>query len=394
VTGELVVLSPVESAIDEGIGEALGEPELPEISKSLHPLEALENAALPALQRPPCFVMFSGGRDSSLLLSVATRVARREGLSLPIPVTHVFPAFPETDEADWQKLVLRHLRLENQLCQVFDGELNLLAPLVQESIRRHGLVAPAGVHLWVPAIVEARGGSLMTGQSGDYLLNGGSFARIRDVAKGHRRASLRTPLSIVRGLAPRPVRRSVSRLRLPESPSWLQPGAVAEWRSLQAAEEASEPLRWDSYVRWFRRRRYVLLCRQAVEKLANACEVRVFEPLTDELFLAALAEEGGALGWGTRTATLRALFGDLLPDAVLSRQSKADFTRAYWSGDAREFIRGWDGGGLPTHVDPEELRRVWEKDRPDARTGLLLQAAWATTLGPGEVKEPFNCRLE
>ena len=41
---------------------------------------ALEAAVLPALQRPPCLVSFSGGRDSSAVLAVAADVARRHGL--------------------------------------------------------------------------------------------------------------------------------------------------------------------------------------------------------------------------------------------------------------------------------------------------------------------------
>ena len=46
------------------------------------PLEALEEAILPALQRAPCLVSFSGGRDSATVLAAAVRLARREGLEL------------------------------------------------------------------------------------------------------------------------------------------------------------------------------------------------------------------------------------------------------------------------------------------------------------------------
>ncbi|HLF44659.1 MAG TPA: hypothetical protein VJA46_14195, partial [Acidimicrobiia bacterium] len=40
------------------------------------PLAVLEKLLLPALESPPCFVEFSGGRDSSALLAVAVDVAR------------------------------------------------------------------------------------------------------------------------------------------------------------------------------------------------------------------------------------------------------------------------------------------------------------------------------
>ena len=119
-----VLLTPLESALDDGIGDAADEPPLPAVGEALDPLEALEAAVLPALQRPPCLAMFSGGRDSSLVLAVASRVARREGLAEPIPTTQVFPDFPETDEARWQKLVLILFQLPGGFSQVFGREVN------------------------------------------------------------------------------------------------------------------------------------------------------------------------------------------------------------------------------------------------------------------------------
>jgi len=129
--------------------------------------------------------------------------------------------------------------------------------------------------------------------------------------------------------------------------------------------------------------------------LAEAHDVRLIHPLMDPTFVAAVAQAGGVWGWGDRTTTLRTLFGGLLPDSLLARESKADFTRAYWGNDTRDFISTWDGSGLPdVLVDVRALREVWAAEIPDARTGLLLQAAWAATLRPDERKDPFNCRLE
>src|ERR1700749_707865 len=61
--------------------------------------EALESVIRPALERSPCLVSFSGGRDSSAVLAAAAALARREGLPLPIPATIVFPAAAATDGA-------------------------------------------------------------------------------------------------------------------------------------------------------------------------------------------------------------------------------------------------------------------------------------------------------
>jgi hypothetical protein len=44
----------------------------------------LEELISPALERPPCVIGFSGGRDSSSLLALATHLARREGLPMPV----------------------------------------------------------------------------------------------------------------------------------------------------------------------------------------------------------------------------------------------------------------------------------------------------------------------
>ena len=57
------------------------------------------------------FVCFSGGRDSSAVLALAVHVARRNGAPLPIPVTLRFPDHPESDETNWQEMVVRHLDL-------------------------------------------------------------------------------------------------------------------------------------------------------------------------------------------------------------------------------------------------------------------------------------------
>jgi len=395
VTEERVWLSPIESAIDDGIGEDLWEPPLPIIPSALSPLEALEDAVLPALRRPPCLVMFSGGRDSSLVLAVAARAARSADLPLPIAITQVFPDYAETHERQWQEIALRHLRLAEHQRQVFGGELNLLGPVVRESIRRHGLIAPSGSHLIVPTLIEARGGSMLTGMEGDGLFNGGSFAQARAVLRRRARPTRRIPLTFARALAPQRLRRWVAFRRAALRPPWLRAEPLELLLELDAREVATEPFRWDTYVAWWARRRYVVARRQAMGVLADGHDVQLIHPLMDTRFLAAVAQRGGVWGWGQRTATLRAVFAGLLPDALLARESKADFTRAYWSNDARDFIASWDGTGLPNDlIDTDALRTVWAEEMPDARTGLLLHAAWAATLRPDEVQEPFNCGLQ
>ena len=68
-----------------------GQTPLADRSEYSSPRAALEAVVLRALLRPPCLVSFSGGRDSSLVLAIASDVARRHGLPLPVPATNRFP---------------------------------------------------------------------------------------------------------------------------------------------------------------------------------------------------------------------------------------------------------------------------------------------------------------
>ena len=93
-------LAPLEVATGLVLGvDPRREVVAPRLDVAESPLRAFERAVLPALRRGPCLVSFSGGRDSSAVLAVATGIARREGLPLPIPVTNVFPGAATTDES-------------------------------------------------------------------------------------------------------------------------------------------------------------------------------------------------------------------------------------------------------------------------------------------------------
>jgi asparagine synthase (glutamine-hydrolysing) len=100
-------------------------------------------------------------------------------------------------------------------------------------------------------------------------------------------------------------------------------------------------------------------------------------PFAHPEFVAALAAEAGFWGWSGRTQAMRRLFGDVLPDAVLARTSKAYFNGAVFTERTRAFAAQWDGSGVDTDlVDPESLREIWLSELPDGRTMALLQQAW------------------
>ena len=92
---------------------------------------------------------------------------------------------------------------------------------------------------------------------------------------------------------------------------------------------------------------------------------------------ARVRQNGRDVGYPSRTEAMRELFGDLLPDAILARRTKAYFNRAFMGAETRAFAETWDGSGLdPDVVDLEVLRGEWLSEFPSAISTPLLHAAW------------------
>jgi asparagine synthase (glutamine-hydrolysing) len=118
--------------------------------------------------------------------------------------------------------------------------------------------------------------------------------------------------------------------------------------------------------------------------LANDANALLIHPLLAPRFLAAIAHVGGRRGLGVRTALMRALFAELLPEEVIARSSKARFDGAFWRADSRGFAEAWSGEGVDHDlVDPALLREEWLSPSPDARSVMLLQSAWLGLQQPG-----------
>ena len=86
---------------------------------------------------------------------------------------------------------------------------------------------------------------------------------------------------------------------------------------------------------------------------------------------------------------MRTLFGGLLPEAVLSRTDKADFTAAVWTEETRALAERCRDGLAPeiaALVDGEALAEQWRSARPDFRSSTLLQAGWLGRAGSAENK--------
>ncbi|MGH2705321.1 MAG: asparagine synthase-related protein [Actinomycetota bacterium] len=385
---------PLEVAAGQLVGEDPTSRPLPRVEPGLSPLSALEDAILPALLRPPCLVSFSGGRDSSAILAVAASVARREGVEMPVPTTFCFPGIPEADETVWQEHVVGHLGLTGWERITIEEELDFLGEASTGVLRRHGLLWPSNAYVHVPLMERARGGSLLTGIDGDGLFGGWGWARLMMLLSGRGGRPVRQDARrLLRAAAPVPLRRAVAgRKGLVKLP-WLRPEGQRALNRLVAADWPTEPVRWNARVRWWARRRYVAALDFNLGLLAKERDVLVVNAFLDRRFLAALAVSGGSKGFGNRTSAMRALFADLLPDDLLQRANKGLLTRVLWGRDSRAFGASWGGRGIdPEVIDEEALRATWTSDRPDARSSLLIQAAWLATEDAGGGAAAFRER--
>jgi hypothetical protein len=347
---------------------------------------ALEEALLGALQRPPCIVSFSGGRDSSAVLATATTVARRHGLADPIPAIMRFAAAPQTDETAWQELVLTHLRLARVEVLELHDELDALGPFATGVLRRHGVRWPGNAYMHAPLLELADGGSLLTGIGGDELF-GTTAARHVLIARRMVRPRPRDLRAFALASLPRSVRALVWTRRSPPPYPWLTSRGVATVHRALAADDVSWPARWDRSLRhWYASRAFAALD-GVLDLVADQHDVRILNPLLEPTVLAELAVAGGAAGFASRDAAMRELFGTLLPEPILTRPTKAAFTGPLWGPAVREFAGEWRGEGVDERdVDIEALRAQWLAPDPNFRTVLLLHAAWAAARGRGSAQ--------
>jgi asparagine synthase (glutamine-hydrolysing) len=380
---ELGGLTPLEVASHILVGPDEGTRRAP---SSSHPsaLAALEDALRRALARPPCLIAFSGGRDSSALLAVSMRLARADGLPLPVPITVRFAHAAAAEEADWQALAVRHTGAEDWIERDVGDELDLIGPVSAGIMRAHGLPYPYNLHLLAPLMEAARGGTLVTGLGGDQALLPAGNAL--DTLGRRRRPEARDALRVAAGLAPRPVRRPLLRRREPSMNfPWLTPSANSELARGWLDDQVRQPFWWDRVLLNFWRSRFMQTTLRRIEALSDSIGTRVSHPLADPAFVAALARGGGRTGFSSRTEAMEALFGDDLPPELIGRESKASFNDALWGTHTSAFVQGLDETrlrlaldrlGLIDVVDVDAVMTHWSGEERLANSFLLLQACW------------------
>jgi len=382
-------LGPLERAAGMAFGRTKSVTALAK-DHSRTPRQALEAVLVEALQRTPCVMSFSGGRDSSGLLAVAVAVARREGLPLPIPATLVFPDDEQADEGHWQQAVLDHLGLTERMIITASGdEFDAIGPLAREVLAKHGLLWPYNVHFHLPIVRQAVGGTVVTGFGGDELALSSSTLFAERVITRRRPKNVRDVLAVGASVSPWPTRfvgQLYATRQLIDVTPWLTPvGRTAVWAAYAGAQ-ARSPLGWGRKLRnelWPARYVQSTLC--SAQAIADPYDVRMTHPFVEPRVLQALAAHAPFTGMGGRDALVGSLFGDVLPPDVVRRTTKASFGSALWTETARDFARSWTGAGVDARfVDAEAIRRQWLDATVNAFSASLLQQGWlAVNRRPG-----------
>jgi len=386
-------LSPLELACGQMLrGPTLGQ--LPRASLSLTPMTAIEDALRPHLTSPPCAVAFSGGRDSSALLAVATRLARREGLDDPLPVT-IRSGFGANDEAAWQELVIGHLGLNDWHRLAVQHELELVGDVAAAALRRRGVVYPFNAHFVPYAVTGTRAKSLVIGLDGDGLLGEYLWMGFKEVLSGERRPTRMDVDRVLLAAAPRAARQLWAARRLSLDVPWLRDAARRTVTETLQRQAFAEPVTWPRRLAWYARDPRVGAAYDAVNADLAHVGVRVCTPFWDVRVIAAMARHGGVLGYGSRTRAMRAIFGEILPSGVNARPDKAAFEDVFWGPKTKDFIARWDGTGLdPALVDLDALRQCWREQHWPGWTALPLQAAWLAADARNESRDRLVDRRE
>jgi asparagine synthase (glutamine-hydrolysing) len=326
--------------------------------------------------REPCVVSFSGGCDSSLVLAAAVDVARKHGLSMPIPLSIRVRDDAASDEREWQELVVRHLGLSEWITLEVGEELDCIGELAQSVLLRHDVLWPANAHFHMPQLEQAAGGSLVTGIGGDEVFGPSGWQPLRLVLARKTRPKPRDVLRLAAALAPVAVRSRMVSHRAKLKLDWLQPEAQREVVAALARGTASEPLGWRGRFEWVLGNRPLQLGLESLELLGRDYDTLVQHPLLDPAFVGSLASLPAPARFTSRDAALETLFADLLPAAVVSRRTKAVFTAPLWGEASRSFAAEWDGSGVDAElVAVETLMRRWRAEQePGPYT--LLQSLW------------------
>jgi hypothetical protein len=330
--------------------------------------------------RGPCYVPFSGGRESCIWLATATRYARRTGHDDPIPLTLRYPGLASERELEVQEHVVAHLGLGNWECVEPDGDLDLIGSVAGPTLARTGPLWPPNAYLMAPLIEAARDGVFVFMSGLIDFFAWWRWGSLMELLAGDRRPSKRDLALLAKALVPTSMRvRDASRRGLPTPMPWLRPAAEHEALALLRRRQASAPVRFDrAMVTQVTHRCFDGLA-GTFSALGKALGTEIDQPLRQPGVIESIAGFGGRRGFRRPRDLVHRVCGELLPAELLRPRTPLDLTPVYFGEASREFAATWSGAGLDESiVDVVALRRSWLSKRPDPRTACLLQYAWLT----------------
>ena len=368
----LTGLEPIEFASGVVLGNDESIPEPPHLRIS--PRAALERVIVSALNKPPCGVSFSGGRDSSGVLAAAAEAARKFELPLPIAVTLRFAGVEGSDESSFQEMVVRHLELSEWVVLTPGDTLDVTGELATSLTHRHGLLYPPNIHSHAPIFEALSGGTVLTGVGGDEMLEANSNRELAAMLRGRRLPSQVLLRQLIkRYFLPERVRSQIRRDHERLFP-WLVPEArhdlieqIVDWleKDYLWADKQLTSLTY--------RMRYIHRAKTDMARLGADYEVDVVHPYLDPGFVGSIAARIGRVGPESRTEVMESVYGDLLPPELLRRGTKASFDGVFWTSLAQESSQSLPVDLLPDLVDRAALLEFWRSDQPKGATYLMAK---------------------
>jgi asparagine synthetase B (glutamine-hydrolysing) len=339
--------------------------------------ETLVRAIVREVDHSPVYVQFSGGCDSSLVLAAAVEACRRTDHTPPIPVTLRYPNLPETDESDYQDLVVGHLGLtEWRIHQEPDG-FDLLAPAAIEGLRRFGLVWPAPPLAMLHFYRSHEPGLWLNGEGGDESLGPRRIGGLFNAWNAARRKQGRAVAgNLANTFAPQSVRERRIRIYDHVDLGWLSPDLQAEYLGVARRYWTWQPLRPSRYAERYLELPAVQLARHNIAAIGGLAGHKVCMPLMSPDVVHVVTDCSTSQDVRSRTRVLRRHATEHLPSEIVNRRDKRFMGPVFFNSATREFARRWDGRTSYVEIRASWLKEEWMKPEPSAMTMLLLQHAW------------------
>jgi asparagine synthetase B (glutamine-hydrolysing) len=342
--------------------------------------DVLVDAITEQLTDQPVYVEFSGGCDSSLVLSAALKSCRDAQHAPPIPITFRYPLIPETNETVYQEAVFEYLGINNGRVFEITNEFDLLGPSARNGLKAFGLVCPALPLVRADLMRQLEPGLVLSGEGGDESLGprraGGAVRAVRALKRGRLRGFAG---NVMTSLMPLPLRRHWIRRGSDLSLEWISPQEHERYNAEIVEWWTAEPLRPSRFAEFYLTRPGTQVTVHQVGEVMRWCGHRYGAPLMEQHFVHAVGDLTPLTKLQDRRRILNHHFTSNLPEVVLNRIDKKFFQAAFFNTYAKEFARSWSGQISDDCIDGAKLKAHWLQDDSNnvwSPTFLLLQKAW------------------